>query len=871
MPRVRSIPLLFALVLSSFDARASVAGPAGTWTIENLPGPGAKGEHMAAYDPVGDRMVMFGNLTPSSGTTGNDETWILNFEPTPEWTLLNTATKPAGRSTGLMVYDSQHHRMLLFGGYSGDYLNDVWQLDLESAPTWSQVSTIGATPEGRHHIAGIYDPVDHQLVVIGGYRGGPTFDDVWTLALDGSPAWHHVDPSGPQFPPTFGHSAAYDPQEDRILVTGGDLGADVWELRLRPSPVWAKLPTVGASFSQIYYRSSVFDPVSDRLLMFGGHPANNTLWEVTFTSGAAHWTQLTPVGMAPGHRYLHSAILRSPHGAMVVYGGKDPSSQLTYSETAFLTWAPPRTLTTDPQGQGSIARFPDRSVYEEGAIVELTAHPSTGWSFGGWSGDASGNSLVTSVVMDADKSVTATFVQNAYELTLATVGGGVIEHSPIQSTYLHGEQVTVVARPHPGWIFGGWSGDLVSQDSSAVVLMDGDKSIVAAFLNETDPLVEVLYPNTMEILGVGSPYKFAWSASDDVGVTSVDVELSRDNGTTFEPLLLNAPNSGTLIWTLTGPGTNTSETPVYSGRLRVTARDQAGNVGADISDHPFAIYDLTPDHTLELSSIGQGVVTPVPDSPRHEHGSVVQVTAQPAAGWEFVAWSGDTAASGDVLEVPMNRNRIIAATFRDRVAPEVALVYPDGGELLFAGSRYKLAWSASDLVGVSQIDLAVSRDSGSTWSLIAEGLPNTGTHVWLVSRPGSNLGGQAVASCLLRVTARDSAGNESSDISSAPFSIHDLQPLSVETSRSELELRAVEPNPVREDATFHYQVPGEGWVRISLHDPQGRLVARIHEGRVPAGIHQVRWSSSSGSLPGVYFVVLRTPEAILTRKVVLAP
>jgi hypothetical protein len=555
---------------------------------------------------------------------------------------------------------------------------------------------------------------------------------------------------------------------------------------------------------------------------------------------------------------------------MIVFGGRDPSSHLTYPETGFLTWSPPWTLSTSILGLGSIVRSPDQPIYQEGTVVELTAHPSLGWSFAGWSGDVSDVSPVTGIVMDGNKSVTAEFVQNAYQLALTTVGSGTIEHTPVQPTYVHGDEVTVAASPLPGWRFQGWSGDLVSQDSNAVVIMDGNKAIVATFANETVPQVEVLYPDGGEILGVGSGYKITWSASDDVGIASVDVEVSRDDGATYEPVLLDATNSGTMIWTVTGPGTNTSEVPVYAGRLRVTVRDQAGNVGTDVSDHPFAIYDMIPDHTLTLSSFGQGTVQRSPDLARYEHGSVVQVTAQPASGWEFAGWSGDTAASGDAIEVPMNRNRVVAATFRDHVAPEVTLVYPDGGELLFAGSRYKLAWSASDLVGVSQIDLAVSRDSGATWSPIAVGLPNTGTHVWLVSRPGSNLGPQAVASCLLRVTARDSAGNESADVSTAPFAIHDLHPLSVEAGPSGLELRAVEPNPVRDVATFRFQVPEEGWVRITLHDLQGRQVARVHEGSAPAGLQQVQWSSSSGPPPGVYFVVLRSPEAIVTRRVVLA-
>ncbi len=61
-------------------------------------------------------------------------------------------------------------------------------------------------------------------------------------------------------------------------------------------------------------------------------------------------------------------------------------------------------------GNGTVIRSPDEPAYTEGTVVELTASSATGWSFAGWSGDASGLLNPTSVTMDADKSVTATFV-----------------------------------------------------------------------------------------------------------------------------------------------------------------------------------------------------------------------------------------------------------------------------------------------------------------------------------------------------------------------------------------------------------------------------------------------------------------------------
>jgi hypothetical protein len=51
-------------------------------------------------------------------------------------------------------------------------------------------------------------------------------------------------------------------------------------------------------------------------------------------------------------------------------------------------------------------------------------------------------------------------------------------------------------------------------------------------------------------------------------------------------------------------------------------------------------------YTLTLGTTGSGTVAAVPDQATYDHGTNVQLTATPAANWNFDAWSGD--ASGSV-------------------------------------------------------------------------------------------------------------------------------------------------------------------------------------------------------------------------------
>jgi len=70
---------------------------------------------------------------------------------------------------------------------------------------------------------------------------------------------------------------------------------------------------------------------------------------------------------------------------------------------------PVYTLTTSVVGSGSVS--PSGGTYEEGTVVTLTATAGAGYVFDGWSGDASGSNATTSVTMNSNKSVTATFVE----------------------------------------------------------------------------------------------------------------------------------------------------------------------------------------------------------------------------------------------------------------------------------------------------------------------------------------------------------------------------------------------------------------------------------------------------------------------------
>ena len=142
-------------------------------------------------------------------------------------------------------------------------------------------------------------------------------------------------------------------------------------------------------------------------------------------------------------------------------------------------------LVNDPTEGGTVTKNPDKTSYTHGEEVTLTVAANAGYSFDQWSGDASGSTSSVTVTMDGNKSVTANYNQLQYTLnvTVDPSGVGIVVKNPDKTNYTYGEQVILTASANSGYQFDHWSGDISGTTPSVTLTINGNKNIVAHFIN----------------------------------------------------------------------------------------------------------------------------------------------------------------------------------------------------------------------------------------------------------------------------------------------------------------------------------------------------------------------------------------------------
>ena len=283
--------------------------------------PAARRNASAILDPVDHRMVIFGGF--SNGYL--NDIWAFDLD-TNTWANLTppSGPAPAPRLTPASVYDPDGHRMITWSGQGqGAFFNDVWAFDFDTN-TWSQFTPSGGPPQIRYGVGHAWDPLAKELVTFAGFTNMGRFDDVWRFNAQG-PAWANVSPGTGPLARCL-HAACYDTQKHRMIMYAGQNndGAleDIWALDL-DTDTWTELTPVVRPSAR-FFSPVVYDTANNRVTMFGGQAmlgVSNEAW--VFDLWTNQWTQLAPAGTPPTPRSAAAAIHDPANDRMVIFGGID--------------------------------------------------------------------------------------------------------------------------------------------------------------------------------------------------------------------------------------------------------------------------------------------------------------------------------------------------------------------------------------------------------------------------------------------------------------------------------------------------------------------------------------------------------------------
>ena len=370
------------------------------------------------------------------------------------------------------------------------------------------------------------------------------------------------------------------------------------------------------------------------------------------------------------------------------------------------------------------------AVYAPGTPVTLSAAPNATSVFTGWSGACSGTGACQ-VTMSDVRSVTASFALVTHQLTVTAsgTGSGTVAGTPAgisctidgasaggdcAEAYPVGTVVTLAATPAANMRFTGWGG-ACSGAFACQVTMTGARSVVASFA----PIV-----HTLTVIGAGAG---SGRVTSDVGGIDCAIAAGSATGTCSA-----AYTQGTVV-TLTATPNGTDSFAGWSGVCSgtgscVVTMSQARSMIATFAP-PVVTFALTVDPATGNAGTGTvsgggisctitgtsktGTCAQTPVS-----GTVVTLTASPAASNVFAGWGGPCTGTGQCT-VTMSQAQTVTASFlvTRPVTVDAASGNPGSGTITGGGLTCSIVGSSKSGT------CTASHPSGTAVTLTATPIP----------------------------------------------------------------------------------------------------------------------------------------------------
>ncbi len=309
----------------------------------------------------------------------------------------------------------------------------------------------------------------------------------------------------------------------------------------------------------------------------------------------------------------------------------------------------------------------------------------------------------------------------------------------------------------------------------AIVRVTGNEPVPTSGLGAPFAIVMPTLTLTSPAAGaswlIGSAHTITWTTNLS-STGTVKIDLSLNGGSSYTTLAASAPNSGSFAWTAAGPAT-------AAALVRVTAN---GAVPASGISGVFAIVNPTLAITAPTTGANWTVgtahaitwTTNLPstgtvriDLSRNGGTSYSSLTTSAPNNGSFTWTVAGTVTTSAIVRVSSNSTTAVATSGKFAlVAGAVTVTSPNTAVTWLVGSVHAITWTHNAGTG-SLFKIEVSRNSGSTWSLVSAAASGSGatsgSYNWTVTSP-------RVSTARIRVTW--TANTAVTDTSNVNFKIN---------------------------------------------------------------------------------------------------
>ncbi len=286
-------------------------------------------------------------------------------------------------------------------------------------------------------------------------------------------------------------------------------------------------------------------------------------------------------------------------------------------------------------------------ISSDTTIVEVT-------SAGIITGISEGEAEVSVVTEDGNFTATCIVtvvpdtVIDYYTLSVSVTGDGSVEISPDDTIFEENTIVTLTAVAEDSAQFLGWEGDITGDSTVITITMESDLDITASFskLSMCDSYETISLPFSID--GEG---EYCFVATGDIDYI---------NSWGCDSIVINRKDF-TNAYASSLPSKIDDSYQIYYRSTQAWSHFEISGTDSDTATSDTTTTDTIATYTLSTTISGEGTVSP--SSGTYDDGTVVELTANAADGWEFSAWSGDVSGTSSTISVTIDADKNVAATF----------------------------------------------------------------------------------------------------------------------------------------------------------------------------------------------------------------